>query len=320
MITRRRALACSLAATLAAVRQAAGTDRTVELLFVHGRGQAGLDPASLKTAWMKALEEGAKSTNKPIPARVNVAFPFYGDVLESFVKQADLPLRPDVVSRGSQPNDDFLAFEADVVQSLRTKARITDDQILSEYGNNPQPRGPLNWAWVQAIIRAIDKHGGGLSGDAIEAFLRDVYLYTNVQTVRDAVDTIIRAQLTDKPTVVVAHSLGTVTAYNVLRTDSRILNIPLFLTVGSPLGIRAIRDQLAPLAFPAHVRAWYNAFDTRDVVVLFPLDKDNFPISPPVENYQGVRNQTDNRHGIGGYLSDTQVASEILGALDAPPA
>ena len=69
-------------------------------------------------------------------------------------------------------------------------------------------------------------------------------------------------------------------AYNVLRADTQALNVSLFTTFGSPLGIRAIRDQLVPLAFPAHVRAWYNAYDTRDVVALFPLDNDNFPVSP----------------------------------------
>jgi pimeloyl-ACP methyl ester carboxylesterase len=126
---------------------------------------------------------------------------------------------------------------------------------LPEYGNNPKPRGPLNWEWVHAIIRAIDKYGGGLSSDSIEQFTRDVYLYTRVQTVRDAVDAIVRAQLNEKQTIVVAHSLGTIVAYNVLRADPRALSVPLLTTVGSPLGIRAVRDQLLPLSFPAHVRA-----------------------------------------------------------------
>jgi hypothetical protein len=44
---------------------------------------------------------------------------------------------------------------------------------------------------------------------------------------------------------------------------------------GSPPGIRAIRDQLLPLSFPAHVRTWYNAHDPRDVVALYPLNNDN---------------------------------------------
>ena len=48
--------------------------------------------------------------------------------------------------------------------------------------------------------------------------------------------------------------------------DTRALSVPLLTTVGSPPGIQAIRDQLLPLSFPAHVRTWYNAQDPRDVV------------------------------------------------------
>jgi hypothetical protein len=47
------------------------------------------------------------------------------------------------------------------------------------------------------------------------------------------------------------------------------------------------------IARTAHVRTWYNAHDPRDVVALYPLNNDNFPVSLAVDNYQGVRNQTD---------------------------
>jgi hypothetical protein len=104
-------------------------------------------------------------------------------------------------------------------------------------------------------------------------------------------------------------------AYNVLRSDDRKLSVPLFATVGSPLGIRAIRDQLLPLSFPAHVQGWYNALDPRDVVALYPLDNANFLVSPGVENFAGVRNQTADRHGIAGYLNDKHVAAEVLDVL-----
>jgi len=113
----------------------------------------------------------------------------------------------------------------------------------------------------------------------------------------------------------VAHSLGSVVAYNVLRSDPRNLNVPLLVTVGCPLGIRAIRNQLVPLKFPKPAHAWYNAFDTRDVVALFPLDDSNFPVIPAVTNFDGVKNHTDNRHGIDGYLDDTKVAERILDGL-----
>jgi hypothetical protein len=54
---------------------------------------------------------------------------------------------------------------------------------------------------------------------------------------------------------------------------------------------------------------------TRDVVALYPLDKNNFPIQPAIDNNAAVRNKTDNRHGIAGYLDDPNVAKRIVQAL-----
>ena len=316
MISRRTLMANSLVAAVAGLTPA-WADNSIRLVLVHGRGQEGSDPAALRAEWLSALEVGATSIGKTLPPGLDVAFPFYGDVLEKFVEQAKLPLTKDVIARGGEPNDDFLAFEADVAESLRKQAGVSDEQVLSQYGTNPKPRGPLNWEWVHAIFRAIDINAGGLSTDAIEEFLRDVYLYSTVSVVRDAVDAVVRASIDERTTVVIAHSLGTVVAYNVLRRDKRALKVPLFTTVGSPLAIRAIRDQLLPLSYPASVSAWYNAYDTRDVVALYPLNEENFPLTPPVENYSGVKNQTSNRHGIAGYLNDRQVAGKILKALGA---
>jgi hypothetical protein len=93
---------------------------------------------------------------------------------------------------------------------------------------------------------------------------------------------------------VVGHSLGCVVAYSVLRSDTRTLRIPLYVTVGCPLGVRPIRDQFRPLRYPLPVKAWFNAYDKRDVVALYPLDRASFPVIPDIENYNDVRNFTDN--------------------------
>jgi pimeloyl-ACP methyl ester carboxylesterase len=154
-----------------------------------------------------------------------------------------------------------------------------------------------------------------MSQTALEVFTRDVFLYTTRAGVRDEIDRIVASAMTEQQqTVVVGHSLGSIVAYHVLQSDSRSLRVPLFLTVGCPLGVRPIRNQFAPLRFPLPVKQWLNAFDTRDVVSLYPLDKTNFPVTPEIENYPKINNSTDNRHGIAGYLDDS-VAERILNAL-----
>jgi hypothetical protein len=52
-------------------------------------------------------------------------------------------------------------------------------------------------------------------------------------------------------------------------------------------------------------------------VALFALDDANFPIDPSIENKIDVDNDTSNRHGISGYLSDAVVARRIHEALVA---
>ncbi|MER8905280.1 hypothetical protein [Mesorhizobium sp. M0772] len=313
MLSRRTVLAALAGLSSVAVPSASAQPQTAKLLLVHGRGQANLDPQKLKAAWIETLTLGAQALGMHIPENLDVEFPYYGDELQRFVDQANLPLTGEIKAHGgSGQDDDFLAFQSDVAQSIREQTGITDTQVLDEYGNNARPKGPLNWEWVQAILAAIDKHGGGMSQSAIEQFTRDVYLYTRYPAVRSTIDAIVRRALTANKTVVVGHSLGSVVAYSVLHDAGQGINIPLFVTVGSPLGIRAIRDQLAPISYPSGVKDWFNAFDTRDVVALFPLDEQSFPVNPPIRNFPGVRNHTDNRHGIAGYLDNREVARTIL--------
>jgi len=243
---------------------------------------------------------------------LGVAAPEYG--AGQFTREAEIPLTSEVTTRGSQATDEFLVFQWQFAEAIRLRAGVREADVDREYGQNPRPRGPLNWEWVQATLRAIDRRGGGMGQRSLELFTRDVFLYCTRAGVRDEIDRIVASGLTDEPTVVVGHSLGTLVAYSVMRRDTRQLQIPAFITVGSPLGVRSVRDQFRPLRYPP-VDAWYNAYDPRDVVALYPLDGDNFPVQPPIENNSTVRNHTDNRHGIVGYLDDVNVAKRTLAAL-----
>jgi hypothetical protein len=288
----------------------------VRLVLVHGRSQQGLNPVDLQSIWLETLQRGAAKINRALPERLEVVFPFYGDKLDQLARRFDLPSTNDIQARGSTVDTDYLNFQADVAEQLRVRAGVTDTQVQDEFGTNPTEKGPQNWAWVQAIIRAIDRNAGSLSQSAIESFMRDVYLYTSRPTVRDEIDRIVAPALNETPCVVIGHSLGSVVAYHILRTDRRALKVRAYITVGSPLAIRAIRDRLVPIGFPAPAaNAWYNAYDPKDVVALYPLDAANFPVNPAIENYGRVRNATDNRHGIIGYLDDVDVAKHVLDAL-----
>jgi NAD(P)H-dependent FMN reductase len=310
------AAACALS-PLPARRSFRPTAARPKLVLVHGRGQQGLNPSSIRTEWLDTLARGATAIGRTLPSDLDVALPFYGDLLDTFTRQVNVPLTTDVQMRGAAQDDEFLIFQSQFAEAVRRKAGITDEQLDKEYGPNPAPRGPLNWAWVQATLRAVDKYGGGMNQATLETFTRDVFLYTTKAGVRDQIDRVVAAALTEAPTVVVAHSLGTVVAFSVLGTDRRSLHVPQFVTVGSPLAVRAVRDQFLPLRTPDPIRDWYNAFDPKDVVALYPLDAQNFPVTPAIQNNTAVKNHTDNHHGIVGYLDDPGVARSILEALGA---
>jgi hypothetical protein len=117
------------------------------------------------------------------------------------------------------------------------------------------------------------------------------------------------------PTVVVAPSLGP--SWPTIFCEegqAQGWNVPLLVTVGSPLAIMVIKRALAPMKHPGCIGHWFNAMDECDVVALYPLDSRHFPIHPDIENKTDVENHTENRHGIAGYLDDVVVARRIYDA------
>jgi hypothetical protein len=290
------------------------------LVFVHGRAQQDKDAEGLKQEWIGALRRGLAKSGRQLPLPDdNIQFPYYGDTLRDLATdRADIA---DVVVRGAAVNDEEATFVRMVLQEVRKEAGISDSQIVAEADAADRvavERGPQNWPWVLAVLRALDKHVPGTSAPSIATFTHDVYRYLRNIGVRDRIETGVRAAFAaGEPMVVVGHSLGSVVSYNLLRRDGERerWNVPLFVTVGSPLAVTAIKRQLSPVRYPECVGRWFNAFDPRDVVALHPLTAAHFATRPAVENKTEVDNRTSNRHGISGYLEDIEVALRIHDGL-----
>lgn len=285
----------------------------MKLVFIHGRSQHGKNPAMLKEQWLIPLRVGLKKTGLVLPPETEIRFPFYGDKLDELVIALEAPLIEDVVLKGAEPDSVEQSFRGELLYELAMGSGITDAEIQAHYAGTPTEKGPLNWEWVQAILQALDRTP--LGENAIDAFTRDVYVYMTNKAVRKAIDDIVAAEIESGPCVVVGHSLGTIVGYNVLRKSLSVSQKP-YITVGSPLGIQAIKKRLeTPLTMPSCTKTWFNAMDDRDVVALHPLDGKHFPIAPPIENKTNVDNHSENRHGIDGYLDDADVANKIYQAL-----
>lgn len=299
-----------------------------QLIFVHGRAQEHKDAAALKAEWLEALDEGLRKSGLTLPIpESDVRFPFYGTTLYDLVDGRSPGEAAEIIVRGTDTGPDERRFIQAVLEEVRQKAGITDEQLAEVAGQDVVERGPLQWEWVQAVLRAVDRFVPHGSGGAIALVTRDVYQYLRNAAIRQYIDEgVAQALLSERESVVVAHSLGTVVAYNMLTQlgASRRWQVPLFITLGSPLGVNAIRTTMrgltSPLRCPPCALNWFNAMDERDIVALYPLTPAHFPLDPAepaIENKVDVNNRTSNRHGIAGYLDDAEVARRIHDALVA---
>ena len=283
----------------------------MRLVYVHGRSQQGKSELQIRTYWSGGLNNGFVAAGyKQFPVPASTDAPFYGDELLKLLETTN-----SVATRGAGDTDVdpiALAIAERMAERSHTNTTMAVESEVVE-------RGPSEWGWVQTVLRSVSERAPGFSETVLNQFVDDVMAYLSRATVRDAINGIVKPFIGgSEPTIVVGHSLGSVVAYSVLMELGTAARVPLYVTAGSPLGLRQIQDKLEdfhPIAFPAGVDAWINATDERDIVALYAsLDKESF--------IGGIENLTDidNRnfpHDIAGYLSDARVADAIGKAIQA---
>ncbi|MEO8628571.1 MAG: hypothetical protein ABI612_10790 [Betaproteobacteria bacterium] len=250
----------------------------------------------------------------------DIRFPYYGQTLCDLAAGKTAGEAAAVIIKGNHGDVERRVFIGEILTEVQRRHNITDLQVAKIIGAETISKGPLNWTWLQGVLQAIDIYVPLASAAAIALATNDVYQYLENIGIRDEIEMGVRqALIPEVPTVVVAHSLGTVVAYNLLRRDgaAQRWQVPLLLTLGSPLAVTAIRKKLAPNRCPTCVGQWINARDARDVVALYPLDADHFPLDVQIINKRDVDNPTPNRHGISGYISDPEIAKALHDAVVA---
>lgn len=285
----------------------------MRILLIHGRAQGGKDPDALEEVWTDTLRIGMSAANisESRLRNVNIDFPFYGDALDRFTEQSRVSVSP-ATPKGPNTYSEFEKFYAEVMAELEEHTGVPENEVTAQLPPSAAiEKGPANWEWVHAVARVIDRHLTGVTVFSIETFLRDVFLYVRNSNVKKAINKIVTDKLTDEPTIVVGHSLGTVVGYDIIRANKNSHKFLKYITLGSPLGIRGIAKYLGVVENPVQDK-WFNAFDEGDIVALNPLNKPYFDVTPEIYNYGGVDNHTDNQHGIVGYLNNPIVARHVF--------
>lgn len=249
-----------------------------KVVFVHGVGKQYLSEDSLARDVVPELLGGVRLAGGPVPSPDEVGVAFYGDLF-----------RPRGTRAGYEPPYDEADIETDeefaLLMEWWAEAARTDPAVPGP--DQPGTRGPAGWAASRALrlntVRsALDALTGarylrGVLDRALIGSLKQMVGYLTDESVRRAARGRLAARISSDTRVVVAHSLGSVVAYETLCDPA--LNgewdIRMLVTLGSPLGMRAlVLDRLDPApeggraVWPKSVRAWTNIADDTDIVAV----------------------------------------------------
>ncbi|MGC0419667.1 trypsin-like peptidase domain-containing protein [Embleya sp. AB8] len=270
----------------------------VRLVFVHGRSQQGHDPEELRRTWAAGLNSGLTMAGLPTVDPQDVWFPFYGDRLVQVMESAQ-PVEPSLSGSGQELYGRLLD-EAARRSGMPTSGRVAvtesiwDDVVGSVHE-------PLSWLAAHT----------GLDRLVIQTAFKDVAAYLDQDDTRNAVlDQVLAGMPADGPVVLVAHSLGTVVAMDLLTRLGPAAPVAGLITVGSPLGMEAVYTHLRVGGphLPAIAGAWFNAWCPTDPVAIgCPLADEWSGLAAECT----VSNPLDRPHDIGAYLGHREVATAI---------
>lgn len=284
----------------------------MRVLFIHGRAQEGKDEHILAQVWEDALKSSFKFAGIEYP-KLEIDFPYYGNQLVELLEEYEEAIASGEYKMKGHSVDLAAEFETELLNDLAEGAGIDLNEALQEFGPEYLTRGPLNHKLPLYLIRFIDKYWRVAGNTSISLATRDVAAYLTVPLIRKTINDFITSALTVEPTIVIAHSLGSVIAFDMLRDlPFETANIKGLITLGSPLGVRSVQRQfIGALKRPKCLTGdWLNIRDNLDIVSLNSLDNDHFNVSPPIENIL-MENISENHHGITEYLSNIEIAKFI---------
>jgi pimeloyl-ACP methyl ester carboxylesterase len=267
----------------------------------------------------------------PIDER-DIVFPYYGDALRDLTTEGADSLAAVRFPLREHEEDFRCAVVAECLEGAGiTEGLVTSDTAADAGATEPNTdadtfdgvsdfvSGSLSNEWIQRGLSLLDRFVPLASSRSMAATAADVTRYLQDTEVQRHIETGVAKAFRHcgtEDTVVVGHSLGSIIAYRVLREGGPVdCPVTALITIGSPLGVRVIREALEPIAHPPKVGFWFNAYDERDIIALNPLNPTHFPVAPPVTNHNGVENNSENHHTIDGYLSDRVVVTSIVEAL-----
>jgi hypothetical protein len=291
----------------------------MRMVLVHGINQEGKSAQIIHNDWIQVLSTnfGRNDLVDPTSKLSRIEAAFYGDDLKTL---SGGWITSQAIALGAEEApDDFDEFAVKALEEMALRIGVAHKQIEEEAATTTVAQGAgVHKKWLKAIGRVLEKVSP-LRGTLALRVLGQAHAYIRNQYVHDEVNKLVRPLFDDdEPMIVVSHSLGTIVAYSLLREfdrNGRPREVPLFVTLGSPLGIDSVRRGFPkPRTRPAHVKRWVNGADPEDFVAL-QVALTDLTFGPGIINYSDFENDHANPHSISGYLSDKRIAIEIADAI-----
>ncbi len=291
-----------------------------KVVFVHGVGKQYLSEDSMARDIVPELLGGARLAYGPVPEPADVAVAFYGDFF-----------RPRGTRAGYEPDYDVTDVESDdeirLLVEWWVEAARTDPGVPGP--DETGTRGPAGWALsqplrIKLVRAALDALTGarylrGIVDRTLIGDLKQLTGYFNDEGIRAEARGRLAARIGPETRVVVAHSLGSVVAYETLCQEGRPdWDVRMLVTLGSPLGMGAlVLDRLQPRAegrkgvWPKAVREWTNISDATDIVAVV---RELCPLFGPQLTDVVVHNGT-HMHDATRYLTAVETGRAIAAGL-----
>jgi subtilisin family serine protease len=300
------------------------------VVYIHGIGNKPA-PEIFKESWDKALF-GTK-----MGARTRLAY------------WADIRYPQPIPPTGQKGSALAIAATADLRRPLSDAEIIEESKLLvpdtpeaqafaeaaARQILNQESERAIRARQVQAKLRLLpDPVRGKITEWVTTTFIQDAAAYFFDAEQKAQIQQRLRQILIPEkgPYVVIGHSMGSIIAYDVLRQmENAGLEVPLLVTLGSPLAIEAVKDNVVkPWQVPQQVRSWKNFCDAFDAVAFDKDLNDDFDgsiVDLLIENAErrgGVFSFFDLNaaHSGVGYLSTKavqQAVQEVVGTTFAQP-
>ena len=303
--------------------------------FIHGIGNQQ-SPDSIVRSWKRSLADGGDGVDLDTYG-VTASMVYWADVMyeePSDVSRDNESVLLEGITKSELPGVDESYLDTSDTDEQAFLAAMAETYNLDADEDIPVPdisdveagaahtleAMPLPWFVKKPLMRI---------------FLRDVhhYLFNTSHTPRTGetfeVQNEIRrryvadlAAVDSHPHIVIAHSMGTVMSYDVLKRVSDSKAVDALFTLGSPLGLSEIQDQMGPEwtkdnGFPAKVGAWMNFADGLDPVCGADpkLANEYQRKKDPVVDDVMVTNNGLFRHPVSKYMRQKSFQDAVRAAL-----